>query len=90
MTVSSCSGRPARTPRPLERRTAVKVMRLSIAVLASLLGVGLAACQNPNQHVVVGYPGYRTLPAGNQVSWPSSGTSNGAGCVPAAGKSTSC
>lgn len=70
-------------------------MRLSAArpwAVALVLGMTLwlAACESPDESVSVGYPGYRTLPAGDRVSWPSSGTSNGAGCVPPPGRSANC
>ena len=59
-------------------------------VLVIVLGVALAACKDPDKRVAVGAKDYHTLPVGTGVSWPSSGTSNGAGCVPAPGNSVSC
>ncbi|MGH8326778.1 MAG: hypothetical protein ACRET2_08465 [Steroidobacteraceae bacterium] len=60
--------------------------RLTAALLLGAAALALGACANPNETVKVGWPGYRTLPPGHAVSWPSSGTSNGAGCVPAPGE----
>jgi len=59
-------------------------------LLAGVAALALGGCQNPDQRVTVGYPGYRTLPPGDQVSWPSSGTSNGRGCVPPPGQAARC
>lgn len=63
----------------------------ALALLALLAATaGLASCDAPNRPVQVGYPGYRTLPPGDAVSWPSSGQSNGAGCVPPQGERHRC
>ena len=62
----------------------------SAAMLAVALGLTLAACESPYKRVAVGNREYRTLPAGDAVSLPSSGTSNGAGCVPPSGKPQRC
>jgi hypothetical protein len=59
-------------------------------VLVGAAALALGGCQNPDERVPVGYRGYRTLPPGSEVSWPSSGTSNGRGCVPAPGRSADC
>jgi hypothetical protein len=54
------------------------------------LAVALAACEDPDAKVAMGAKEYRSLPAGSAVSWPSSGTSNGTGCVPPRGNSIAC
>lgn len=63
---------------------------VAIALLIGAMTLGLAACASPDDSVSVGYPGYRTLPPGQQVSRASSGTSNGQGCVPPPGRSATC
>lgn len=73
--------------RPKEDALAARWLRI---VLAGAVVLALGACQNPDQRVTVGYRGYRTLPPGDGVSWPSSGTSNGRGCVPPPGRSAEC
>jgi hypothetical protein len=75
-------------------RSVLRLVMLARAGAAALvLGgtvIGLSACANPDETVTVGYADYRTLPPGNQPSRPSSGTSNGAGCVPPPGQSARC
>jgi hypothetical protein len=70
------------------RLSATRSFALALALGA--VAFGLASCESPDETVAVGCRGYRTLPPGNRVSWPSSGTSNGAGCVPPPGYSANC
>jgi hypothetical protein len=60
------------------------------AIVLLGLSLALASCEDPDARVSVGNRDYRTLPPGDATSWPSSGTSNGAGCAAAPGKHVLC
>ncbi len=63
---------------------------ISAMMLLAALSLALDGCDDPYKRVAVGNREYRSLPAGDAVSWPSSGTSNGAGCVPPSGNPQPC
>ncbi|MGH7088073.1 MAG: hypothetical protein ACREFQ_04160 [Stellaceae bacterium] len=65
---------------------------MKLFLVSFLIGLSLAvsACKDPDKREAVGNKYYRTLPAGKDTSWPSSGTSNGRGCVPASGQHLYC
>jgi hypothetical protein len=65
-------------------------MKRLLVPLAIGLCLACAACKDPDKREAVGNKYYRTLPAGKDTSWPSSGTSNGRGCIPAAGQHLYC
>ena len=60
------------------------------SILALVLCAVLVGCDDPSKRVVVGNKEYRSLPTRETVSWPSSGTTNGTGCMPPSGKSVYC